>query len=126
MAQRNKKQRTTRPERPSRITRIHAGKTPMRRHFIAERAELLGLRQVDFVEEMGVDKGTVSKWFGGSIPQGENLDRVAAILQLEEVGQIFDDPNDDWLTRMLRGRSKAQKDTIRRMLEAGFGTGTDG
>lgn len=135
MAQRKKKPGTTKPTRdqPTRplreepIPQIHAGETPVRIHYIVERAKRLGLKQVDLVRELGVDKGTVSKWFDGGLPDSKNIRRLAAVLQCQEPSEIFRHPDDDWMSRLLRRSNTDQKAQIKRMLEAGFGrTGTGG
>lgn len=111
---------TQRPARPSKPTRIHKGKTPVRIHFIPEWAEVRGKRQVDFVEAGLSDKGTVSKWFHGLLPTQENIGRIAAFLELEEENALFRHPEDDWLARFLRGRAEDERARIKQTLELAF------
>ncbi|QIB36930.1 helix-turn-helix transcriptional regulator [Rhizobium oryzihabitans] len=114
----------------SNITPIHANKTPRRIHFIPEWAEKRGLKQKDIVEELDVDKGLVSKWFNkGVLPKPEYLDKLCILFQLEEVGSLFRDPEDDWLAQFFRDKTEEQKEKAVQMLKLMFEdikTGTDG
>lgn len=89
-----------------------------RLHYIVEWAEKRGLKQADIVREIEVDKGSVSRWFHGTLPSSEHLRRLAALLTDGDVTSLFRHPDDDWLSRMLRGRTEAERNRIRRILEA--------
>lgn len=67
-------------------------------HFIVEWADKRGLKPVDFVNALGVDKGTVSRWFSGKLPAEANLPRIAAFLEVG-VDDLFRLPGDDWMQR---------------------------
>jgi len=112
----------------TRTDQIHGGKTPVRRHYLPERAEARNLSQAEIARELGVEKSTVSRWFAGTVPDSKNLDRLAALLHLDEPADLFRDPSDDWMTRFLRGRNEDEVDRIRATLEAAFPkpTGTEG
>jgi hypothetical protein len=107
-------------QRKTRVTHIHKGKTPHRLHFIPEWAEVRGKRQVDFVNAGLSDKGTVSKWFSGLLPQQDNLTRIANFLQVEDENALFRHPDDDWLARFLKGRAQEERERIRQTLELAF------
>lgn len=92
----------------SNITTIHTDKTPVRIHFIAEWAEHRGLAQVDIVNATGADKGLVSRWFGGTLPKPEYLEKLAALFSTDVHG-LFRDPNDDWLAKFFRDKTEEQK-----------------
>jgi transcriptional regulator with XRE-family HTH domain len=111
----------------SRQAKIHGGKTPFRIHFIAEWAERRHLRQTDFVEALDVDKGLVSRWFSGSLPQASNLERIAGLLEVD-VNMLFRHPDEDWLSEFFKGRSEEERNRARQVLEIAFPpkTGTDG
>ena len=99
------------------VTRIHGNKRPPdQRHFIPEWAAHRGLRQVDIVQETGIDKGTVSRWWRGVTPSYEHQDVLAALFRTDRPG-LFRHPDDDWLARFFRNRSEADKERARRILE---------
>lgn len=102
------------------LPRIHQGKTPVRVHFIPEWAEAMGKIQADFVKKGLADKGTVSKWFSGTIPTPDNLERIAAFLGREDIRELFRHPDDDWLARFFEGRSKTERERIKATLDVGF------
>lgn len=104
------------------ITRIHRGKQPRRPHFIPEWAEKCGFEdQADLVEEIGADKSVVSRWYAGASPGEEWQLKLAAAFGHEgEPEIIFRHPDDDWLTRFFRGRSKDEIERAKTMLEAAF------
>ena len=93
---------------------------PHRLHFIPEWAEKRNLKQAEIVQETGADKGTVSRWFSGNMPQDKYLDALAACLALDDVEALFRHPDDDWMARFLRDRSDEEKERIRAMLLAAF------
>ncbi len=109
------------------IPRIHAGKTPIRLHFIKEWAARRNLKQVDIVRELPVDKSTVSRWFKGSLPSEEHLISLAALLHTEVTG-LFRHPDDDWIARLLQGRSEDEIRRIAQIVELSLPrrTGTNG
>lgn len=100
--------------RPSRPPSSH------RVHYIVEWAEHRGLIQADIARELGVDKSTVSRWFDGAVPTESYLVGLAELLGADEPAALFRHPDDDWLTRFLRGRSKQERDQIKATLEIAF------
>jgi transcriptional regulator with XRE-family HTH domain len=117
--------------RMTQVHRIHADKTPQRYHYIPEWAAKRNMRQKDIVAafplEMSVDKGTVSRWFNGSLPKAHHLEALATIFQVE-VNSLFRHPDDDWIAQLFRDRSEADRDKAIAVLKALFPprTGTDG
>ncbi len=110
-------------------TKIHAGKTPHRVHYIAEWAEKRGLKQADIAKEIGADKGLVSRWFSGTIPKAGYLIQLRALFHAEEVSSLFRHPDDDWVAKLFKDKSDRQRDQAIEMLSLLFredGTGTDG
>lgn len=101
------------------LTRIHTDKNPPRRHYIVEWAEHRQLSQADISRELGVNKGTVSKWFGGAVPRDDWLQPLAELLNTTPDG-IFRDPQEDWITRFFRERSAEEKQRAMQILEAAF------
>lgn len=112
----------------SNITAIHAGKTPMRIHFINEWAEKRNLSQTDVAREVGADKSLVSRWFNGNVPKNDYLERLAALFDTDIHG-LFRHPDEDWLARLLRNKSEQQREQAINMLKLLFQdtgkTGTD-
>lgn len=99
--------------------KIHQTKQPRRPHFIVEWAELRGLKQADLVEALGADKSVVSRWFSGTSPGVEWQEKLAAFFGTDPDG-IFRHPDDDWMTRFLRGRKREEVERIKTTLEAAF------
>jgi len=106
--------------RMSEITRIHAGKQPRRPHYIKEWAERRGYAsQAELAAELGADKSVVSRWYNGSSPSSEWQEKLAALFQCD-VEAIFRHPDDDWMARFLRGRTRDEVERMKAMLEAAF------
>lgn len=112
----------------SNVTKIHASKTPIRIHYIVEWAEKRGLKQADIVEQIDADKGSVSRWFSGTLPKPEYLERLADLFGTDIHG-LFRHPDDDWIARFLTSRSKQEKERAIDVLKLMFDsdkTGTEG
>ena len=106
-------------------TKIHMNKQPIRIHYIKEWAAKRNLKQKDIVHQIGVDKGTVSRWFKGSLPTEQHLIALAHLFGTDVPG-LFRDPDDDWLARFFKERSEEEKRRASQVLEAAFpksGTG---
>lgn len=103
----------------SNVRTIHASKTPQRIHFIPEWAEKRHLKQVDVVRETGADKGLVSKWFNGTLPKPEYLEKLAALFGTDVQG-LFRDPDDDWLAKFFQDKTEEQKEKAISMLQLLF------
>lgn len=88
-------------------------------HFIVEWADKRGLKPVDFVNALGVDKGTVSRWFAGKLPHEDNIPRIAAFLEIS-IDDLFRLPGDDWMQRFFHNRSIEEIKRMRDTLEAAF------
>lgn len=109
------------------IPKIHQGKTPPRIHYIAEWAEKRGRKQSEFVAGVGADKGTVSRWFNGRLPEQPYLLKIAAFLELDEPNDLFRHPDDNWFKRMFEGRSEKEIEASKKLVEIHLGkTGNDG
>lgn len=101
------------------VVKIHEGKTPQRIHYLTEWAERRGMTQADIVRLLGVNKGTVSKWFGGALPQESNILALAEIFAIEPT-QLFRHPDDDWLAQLFRDRSEEERRRMIATIEAAF------
>lgn len=98
------------------MANIHQRKMPIRRQFIAEWAQARGLKAADLVEQLGVDKSQVYRWFKGQMPQPAQQEAIAALFEIEPEA-LLRHPDDDWLSRFFAGRDAAEKDEIKRMIE---------
>ncbi|WP_026618320.1 helix-turn-helix transcriptional regulator [Ensifer sp. WSM1721] len=113
----------------SNIEEIHGGKSPIRIHYLPEWADKRNLSQADIVREIGVDKSLVSRWFDGTLPKAEYLERLAALFGTDVHG-LFRHPDDDWLAKFFRDKTEEQKERAIEMLRIFFRehdkTGTGG
>lgn len=89
-------------------------------------AERRGLTQADLARELGVDKGTVSRWYSGTSPGLLWQENLAALFSCERE-DLFRHPDENWMKRFLEGRSAKEIEHIRKSLEITFPkrTGTD-
>lgn len=114
---------------PASMDGIHKSRQPRRPHFIPEWAERRGLNQADLARELEADKSVVSRWFSGTTPGVEWQERLAALLTDGDEESLFRHPDDDWLSKFFRDRSRDEIERIKATLEAAFPrrrTGTDG
>lgn len=100
-------------KKPNKIQKIHATRVTKRIHYLAEWLEHRQLNQADLVSELGVNKGTVSKWCAGDLPSEKNLLSLTAFLEIEPPA-LFRHPLDDWMSRLFKQRSE---DELKRMVE---------
>lgn len=101
------------------VERIHKTKQPRRPHHIPDWAESRGLEQHDLARELGADKSLVSRWYSGTTPGEDWQQRLAAFFHIEPEA-LFRHPDDDWLTRFLRNRSREEIEQIKATLEIAF------
>jgi transcriptional regulator with XRE-family HTH domain len=101
------------------VAKIHASKQPMRPHFIKERVERRGLTQAEFAEEIGADKSQVSRWFKGQSPGRDWQEKLAAYFACE-IEDLFRHPDEDWMSRFLRGRGADEIERIKQTIEVAF------
>jgi transcriptional regulator with XRE-family HTH domain len=99
---------------------IYRAKIQHRIHFIPEWAERREKTQADIVEATGADKGTVSRWFSGTIPTDDYLIALARFLGADRPGDLFVHPDEGRLLRFLRGRSQEESQRIQMTLETAF------
>ncbi|MFC3074953.1 helix-turn-helix domain-containing protein [Shinella pollutisoli] len=96
-------------------------RTDRRRHFIPEWAAKRGVKQADIVRATGADKGAVHRWFAEDvIPTEKYLKPLADFLDVEEVVDLFRDPDDDWMAKMFRDKTEQQKEAAITMLRLFF------
>lgn len=78
------------------------------------------MSQADVTRETGVDKGTVSRWFAGTIPRKPHLILLAGVLNLEEPADLFRHPDEDRLAKLFRGRDEEERKRMIATLETAF------
>lgn len=100
-------------------TRIHSGKTPIRRHYIEEWAGKRGLRKADISRETGADKSLVGRWFEGSVPGDEYLEKLGALFGTDREG-LFRHPDEDWIAKFFKDRSDADRERAKELLTLAF------
>ncbi|MGQ3080656.1 MULTISPECIES: helix-turn-helix domain-containing protein [Rhizobium/Agrobacterium group] len=124
----------------AKVTKIHQGKQPVRRHYLAEWLEAKQMTPVDLLEQLNdpersmglteVDKSQVYRWLKGQMPQAPMQLRIAGALGFEDdPGKLLEDPTMDWLSEFFRDKTEEQKEKAIQMLKLMFAdikTGTDG
>ena len=121
------------------VPSIHAGRAPVRRHFLKEWLEHKGLSVPDLLVLLNddersmdlprIDKSQAYRWMKGQLPQAPTQRRIADVLGLEDPADLLRPPEDDWFVRFFSRRSEAELRRVRDLLEAAFPdekTGTDG
>lgn len=89
-------------------------------HFIEEWAEHRGYKRADIASALGVDKSLVSRWFQGSVPSEKWLEPLAEFLGAGEASSLFRHPDDDWIAKMFRDKTEAQREAAVEMLKIFF------
>lgn len=103
----------------SNTIQIHSDKEPIRNHFIVEWAEKRGFSQADIVRQIGVDKSLVSRWFRGTNPKQDYLEKLAALFETDVHG-LYRHPDDDWLAKFFMEKTEEQKERAIEMLKIMF------
>lgn len=68
-------------------------------------------------ERTGLDKSQISRWVNNvTKPQDAQLERLAAFFQVDPES-LLRHPDDDWMKRFFDGRQKAERESIKEMLE---------
>lgn len=108
------------------VARIHQSKKPVRRHYIREWAEARGLRQVDVVEQLGIEKSQVSRWFAGQLPNPKFQAMLAELFSIEPEA-LLRHPDQDWMARFFEGRAQEERERIKQAMELAWPkkTGTE-
>lgn len=108
--------------------RVLPQKQPNRPHFIQEWAERRGYEnQTQLATALEVDKSVVSRWYNGASPMRDSQERLAALFHIEPES-LFRHPDDDWIARFFKNRSREEIERMKQMLELAFPprTGTEG
>lgn len=120
----------------TKIEKIHQGKQPVRRHYIAEWLEHRGLSAMDLLELLNdpdrsseyaaLDKSQVYRWIKGQLPQAAMQARIAAALGLPDPAKLLMPPEMDWMNEFFQDRSTEELSRMRAILEAAFPKKRDG
>lgn len=117
------------------VARIHQGKTPIRKHYIAEWLEARDMEPMDLLSGLNesdtslpaVDKSQVYRWLKGQMPQDKMLARIAEALEIRDVetrepdpNGIFRHPDHDWLESKFKGRERDEIERIKQMVDLAF------
>lgn len=104
----------------AKVRKIHSDKLSHRRHYIVDWAAKRGKNQAEIVRGVGVDKGTVSRWFDGTVPREEHLLALAGYLEVSDPPDpeaLFRHPDEDWFLRLFRQQSEDTRRTIVSLME---------
>jgi len=96
---------------------IHGGKTPIRFHYIVEWAEKRLMTPPSIAKQVGVERATVYRWFGGQLPSERHLIALAELFHIE-VTDLFRHPDDNWLHRLLREKTPEQREALEDAIKA--------
>lgn len=103
----------------SNIPTIYAKKQPKRPHFIIEWCEKHGLNQSALAKKINADPSIVNRWFKGGSPSEPWQYILGEFFGCGREG-IFRHPDDDWMTKFFKDRSKEEIERAKTMLEAAF------
>lgn len=109
------------------LVAIYAKRQPTRPHYLARLMELKNVSRGELIEELGVDKGLVSKWLAEVRPAtpgdkwAKALGRYfAASDDPDDFVDIFADPDVERIRRFLVGREPDEIDRILATMETAF------
>jgi hypothetical protein len=108
----------------SRVVQIHQSRQPRRPHYLARLMEIQGTDRSDLVDTLGVDKSLLSRWLDEDKPSTPSPQWARKLGEYFGKGHdpvdIFADPDVDWMSRLLQGRSADEIERIKAMIEAAF------
>jgi transcriptional regulator with XRE-family HTH domain len=116
----------TMSRKPSRapLAQIYANRQPRRPHYLPHLMERYGVTRGEIVEALGVDKSQLSRWLDENRPSTPSPEWARKLGEFFGKGHdtvdIFTDPDVDWMSRLLQGRSADEKERIKAMIEAAF------
>jgi hypothetical protein len=107
------------------LTQIYARRTPRRPHYLADWMERRHISRKDLIEDLGVDKGQVSKWLDEEKPTTPGPDwaaKLGAYFSTEGADpvDIFTHPDNDWMMRFFEGRRLDEIERIKLTMETAF------
>lgn len=106
------------------LAQIYANRQPRRPHYLAQLMERYGVTRAEIVEAIDVDKSQLSRWLDEQRPSTPSPEWARKLGEFFGKGHdtvdIFVDPDVDWMSRLLRGRSADEIERIKAMIEAAF------
>ncbi len=110
--------------RKSDLMRIYQNRQPRRPHYLAQLMERHGVTRADIIEAIEVDKSLLSRWLDEDKPSTPSLEWSRKLGEFFGKGSdpvdIFANPDVDWMSRLLQGRSADEISRIKAMIEAAF------
>ena len=94
-------------------------KQPHRPLFIKEWAEARGWTRAEVARQIGTDKSVISRWWTGTSPGVEYQARLCELFKCER-DSLVRHPDEDWLAKFMRGRSKEEIERIKATLNPAF------
>lgn len=106
---------------------IYAGRQPKRPHYLAKLMERHEKDRSDLIEDLGIDKSTLSRWLDPDRPStpsekwAKKLGRYfASGPEDEDFVDIFTNPSAHRFQKITKGRSEEEIDRMLATLEAAF------
>lgn len=108
----------------SQLARIYENRQPRRPHYLAQLMDRHGVSRQEIIEAIEVDKSLLSRWLDESRPSTPSPEWAHKLGEFFGKGgdpvDIFADPDVDWMSRLLQGRSADEIERIKAMIEAAF------
>jgi hypothetical protein len=107
---------------PHGLPEIYARRQPRRPHYIAEWMQRRQIKRADLIDAIGVDKGMVSRWLDDEKPTTPGPEWTAKLNACfggeGDPVDIFQHPDDDWFSRMVRNNTQDKVRQAIQILEA--------
>lgn len=117
-------------QKPSAPTEIFAGRQPRRPHYLAKIMDRANKQRADLIEDLGVDKGQLSRWLDEDRPTtpslawAKRLGRYFAVTDdPDDFVDIFTDPDLTRFQKITRGLPDDEVDRMLTSIEAGYSAG---
>lgn len=112
---------------PADVVSIYGSRQPRRPHYLAKLMEQHDRKRRDLIEDLGIDKGNLSKWLDEQRPStpsekwAKKLGRYfASGPEDDDFVDIFTDPSVSRFQRLTRGRPADEVERMLATLEAAF------
>jgi hypothetical protein len=92
---------------------------PIKKHYIQEWAALRGWRQADLQRKLdGLDKSLVSRWWRGTVPGDEYLQRLAVVFDLPRPEMLLRHPDEVWALNYAEDLNDAERSAVRTVVDS--------